>query len=488
MNDQVGPLTERITKTLRAEVVTFCVDTNLLVEFQSLDTIPWRDLAPNATEINIVVPTKVAEEMDAHKKKTGRLGRRGIEFASVARAIEDSPDQRIDLRVHNPRVTVAFGPVFRRTELDGDLYELDDPDGRVVAEVAAIIKSRPEAILLTDDSKPIRLAKHTGLAHIRPLEAWRRAEGPDERDAKIAELQRELGAQPLLVVGLPDAVDDRGTHIIQPPPEAACSSCLAALISAALSVDKMVPRDEIIRRHGLAQPGPFGLSALSMYEDGVTTQSLLEYEEEYRDFERRVREWAELVPSLIIRHGAMLPINIDVGNDGDRAAERVQVELKLTRDFRFAPLDLFEEALEGILEPPRPPEPNRNFVSSFLPDLVRPERHRADVFYSQDGPSSNLDATSISWRCEELRQGAHYLLTALIIAAKPNARGALRIQVSSAVIAKPTGTTAPLVARAEASTEQLSSYLARRVRVMPEKYQAAIVEALSAHTGPCTND
>ena len=68
---------------LNGPLVTFIVDTNILIEFKSLEQIPWRELAPNADVIAIIVPTKVCEEMDAHKKKSGRLKRQGITFSKM---------------------------------------------------------------------------------------------------------------------------------------------------------------------------------------------------------------------------------------------------------------------------------------------------------------------------------------------------------------------------------------------------------------------
>ncbi len=420
--------------------------------------------------------------MDAHKKKTGRLRRRAIEFGNIARKIEEKSDERVDLRADNPRVTVAFGPVLRRTQLDGDLFELDDSDGRVVAEIAAIMQSCPEAILLADDSKPIRLARQTGLAYTRPMESWRRKDGPDERDKTIDELRRELGAQPLLTVEFPDAVNE---HIFEPPPKPTCQSCAKALLDAALSVDKMVPREESIRRHGLARPNPLGLANLSAFHGGVAERSLQNYDQEYQKFEERLREWADLVPNLFRVYHGLLPVSILVGNAGDRAAERVHVELTLARDFRFAPFNHFAEIFGDRLEAPEPPTPNRLFHPAMFPIGAETEVHRPDAFYEQDAPASDLSTTSISWRCEELRQGAQKNLPALIFAERPDARGALEVRVSSPVIAKATRKMAPLVARGEPSNAQLAHYLLRRVDVMPEKYQSAIADALRIHLGQC---
>lgn len=217
MNDDLVEPSRSIAELLQQAVVSFCVDTNLLVEFTSFDAIPWRDLALNAEHIRIIVPTKVGEEMDEHKNKSGKLRRRAIEFSQLARQMEDSPDGVATLKANNPRITIEFGPLFRKAVLDADQFDLDDNDNRIVAEISAIARSVEGAILLADDSKPIRLARQAGLPHVRPLPSWRRAEGPDERDTEIRELRQELGAQPRLVVSCPEAGADNALIIEAAP-------------------------------------------------------------------------------------------------------------------------------------------------------------------------------------------------------------------------------------------------------------------------------
>lgn len=156
-----------VVDLLGAEAVVLVVDTNLLVEFQSLDRLPWADFVPNARSIRIIVPTTVAEEMDAHKKKAGKLRRRGLEFNRIVKAIEASQDETAVLNAA-VRTTVEFGPLYRRSELDGDLFDLEDPDGRIVAEFSLLRQEIPSAVLITDDSKPLRWARKMGLPHSGP--------------------------------------------------------------------------------------------------------------------------------------------------------------------------------------------------------------------------------------------------------------------------------------------------------------------------------
>ena len=429
-----------IGAVLAAEIVTFCVDTNLLVEFQALESLQWRQLAPNATEIRVIIPTKVTEEMDEHKKKTGRLRRRGIEFSATARAIEESASGRLELRAADPRVTIEFGPTFRRSQLDADLFELDDPDGRVVAEVAAIAQKVPDVVLLADDSKPIRLARHAELLCSRPVDSWRRSEGPDERDTTISELKREIGATPVLSISFPSAVDDRHRHIIEPAGESTPPEIARTFSHVVTEVcNQRVPRSDIIAKHGLRPHDlyGFGLSAFSG-APGVTNDQLSEYERDFDRYVNLVEHFARQLHKVFNVRGPALPVMIDVGNDGDRAAERVLVEAELTGDFRFIPPDSVQDAIRRFLTPPKPPRPDTLpfHLQTPLVPFAPAEPRRGDVFYEQDEATLESDTRYLSWRCEELRQGVHHDLPATIAASGPGAVGALKVTISGAFMDK----------------------------------------------------
>ena len=81
-------------RPIQQDSVTFVIDTNILIEFEAIDRIDWELLCPRARSIGIVVPTTVVREMDEHKKGSGRLRRRAIEFNRLLREIEDGDGER----------------------------------------------------------------------------------------------------------------------------------------------------------------------------------------------------------------------------------------------------------------------------------------------------------------------------------------------------------------------------------------------------------
>jgi hypothetical protein len=469
---------------LGEDEVTFCVDTNLLVEFMPLEQIPWAELVPNARTVRIIVPTRVAEEMDAHKKKSGRLRRRGIEFSNRARRIEDSADAQLVIRAEAPRVTVEFGPAFRRSQLDGDLFELDDADARIVAEVAAIARDAPATMLLCDDSKPIRLARHAGLLCVRPPETWRRVETADEKDVLIDELKREIGAAPKLVVRLPDAVDEKGTHLIEALPEHTdCDHCTTLIATAALSVDPKVSRARIAQKYGIGSDGGWG-GAMGMHETWVTQTALRAYDSEYADFQARVVHWAQMVPTILAHSGELLPIVLEIANEGDRAADRVLLEVEISGGFTLQPMSMQGDGLAEFLRPPPEPRPRSHVLDPLQQHLSMEYRapKRVDAFYPQDTPARDGSVSRITWRCEEFRQGAVTQLELLVVAKRPAARGVLTVKLGSATIAKATEVSAPLLA-AGASKQPICAYVLRRASALPAKYVDVVRDRLASIHG-----
>jgi PIN domain len=156
--------------------VTIAPDTNFFVEFSSVKAVEWPQLLPKTQEIRLIILPKVGDEIDALKRRSGRVRKRAVEFGALAREMETAPDERIVVRETVPRVTMEFAPIFRREELDQNLFELEDNDGRIVSEAYRLAEAIPELVFLSDDSKPLRLARKAGLDVIRPPESWRRKE------------------------------------------------------------------------------------------------------------------------------------------------------------------------------------------------------------------------------------------------------------------------------------------------------------------------
>lgn len=474
------PMSQRVVELLQKEQVTFCVDTNILIEFQSLATLPWHEIAPFATSVRVVVPTKVGSEMDNHKSSSGRLRKRAAEFSGWARKIEIEPDGVFVLKENDPLVTIEFGPLFRTSDLDADRFDLADSDSRIVAEAERTARDIPDLILLADDSLPIRLARQAGLPFVRPPPSWRRPDGPDNKDQEISELKRQLGSQPQLIVSFPGAdVDNR--YVLESPPHVICQNCVSRIVAAALSVDPQVPRSVLERRYPTAvRNTAFGGIYLPPL-GAVTSSSLDQYEKEYERYEARLRRWAEELPRILANRGTLLPVYIEIGNQGDRAAEKVHAEAELAGPFHFEPIDLFED----LFDVPSIPEPHM-FLTPVVPHRFGEERPRVDKFYLQDEPGSDGSTQMISWRCEEVRQNTTHSLPTLVVADEPRAEGAVTVRTRGASIAREVAVTAPLRAISAPKNLSFYLYLRERLELVPLRYQEALREELTKPGPSCT--
>jgi hypothetical protein len=354
-------MTMTVAENLAATEVVFCLDTNILVEFRSPAELPWKELAPNATTIRLIVPTKVGTEMDQHKFSSGRLRKRAAEFAELARRIEDSEDHPVRLSTPDADIalTIEFGPLYRTKDLDGEKFDLDDPDNRVVAEATMIAREIPELILLADDSLPIRLARHVGLLHVRPPRSWRRPADGDERDETIADLRRQLGPQPKLVLNFPATADHNRRHDLVSPPDGICEDCVDRIYRTALALDPQVPRSTLEARYPSARPMSLGAYQIPSITPvgGVSSGMLDRYEQEFDSYRRHLHIWASGLSKILSKPGVMRPIDIEIGNEGDRAADKVHLEATLSGPFHFLAIDHFDVVLEDMLEVPDVPKP-----------------------------------------------------------------------------------------------------------------------------------
>src|ERR1700681_1758852 len=77
-------------------------DTNLFFEFKTLEELPWQELGYDTVVIILTKP--VLDEIDKHKKSTGRTRSRAIEIFARIREMLATGTQEVELRAAAPRV------------------------------------------------------------------------------------------------------------------------------------------------------------------------------------------------------------------------------------------------------------------------------------------------------------------------------------------------------------------------------------------------
>ena len=259
------------SRTVQDENVTFVVDTNILLEFTAIDQMEWTLLCPRATSIRLVVPTTVVREMDKHKKSTGRLRRRALEFNRLLLKIEEGDGETAILDYDRIELRIMLMPRYSRSELPEDKLSFAIADDLIVAEAVRFNRDRGDAIFLTDDNNARRTAREMGVPVARPAEEWRRHEPRDQRDARIEELERQLGAMPRLSLSL--LTEDENAVVFEPMyeydiPYEFCER----VANAILERNPGFSHEELLRRHNLedTQKTNRGFPLTSLYSVTVT--------------------------------------------------------------------------------------------------------------------------------------------------------------------------------------------------------------------------
>jgi len=88
--------------------VRLVADTNLFFECKSLEDLPWSELGYDPVVILLTKP--VLDEIDKHKKGTGRTRKRAVEIFSRVRDMLESWAQEVEIQPSSPKVVLRRMP------------------------------------------------------------------------------------------------------------------------------------------------------------------------------------------------------------------------------------------------------------------------------------------------------------------------------------------------------------------------------------------
>ncbi|MDP3426117.1 MAG: PIN domain-containing protein, partial [Humidesulfovibrio sp.] len=173
--------------------VFFC-DTNLFLQCRSVESLPWHEIADGHDEIVVYVPRTVQNEIDRLKQDgNSRRATRARKASTLTKKIALSSDSRVSFR--SAAVTVSVMPAEPRplSFQPPEALDMDLSDDRIVAEAMAWahVNSAPVSIL-TNDGGMMNTAKHFSVHFTGIPDEWLLPPEQDERDKKVAELEREL--------------------------------------------------------------------------------------------------------------------------------------------------------------------------------------------------------------------------------------------------------------------------------------------------------
>lgn len=169
------------------------IDSNIALECLALEQLPWSEIDDTGPIIVLVAPT-VLQEVDA-KKNHARLGDHARRFNRSMRPLLGEQSTVNVRKSPNPKVELALADCSRVNWSNYPTLEQDEPDSRIVAQALHVIGTNQSAIVVvSQDIRPLHLAKQHGLRTHHIGENWLRPKEISESEKKAASLKRELDA------------------------------------------------------------------------------------------------------------------------------------------------------------------------------------------------------------------------------------------------------------------------------------------------------
>lgn len=371
--------------------VHLVADTNLFFECKALEDLPWHELGFDPVVILVTKP--VLDEIDKHKKGTGRTRGRALDIFGRIRAMLTAGVQEVDIQAAGPQVILRrAGNVKPDQNLKDDL-DYSRTDEKLVGIVSSLNAqaSGYEVKLFTDDTGPSATADGLGVPYLMINETWRRPPSESTEDKQIKDLQKDLAAyrsqEPAIKIGPCEPADSSGEvlvtrRIATPLTEDEISGLLDTLrqkhplktnFDPPTPSSSTEPSGEVVNTHWEAPKA----EAISAYQEVQYPQWL----EGCRGVLVRLHEGRDETESSVVLRWIM-------SNDGTRPASAVRVEFEAQGPLQLCRLPDEEEAKEGDDEEvtvtakpaprlpaaPRPPAFEKHITRVPAPDT--PQRVR----------------------------------------------------------------------------------------------------------------
>ena len=194
------------------------IDSNIALECLALEQLPWYEIDRFGPILVLVAPT-VSQEVDTQKNHA-RLGDHARRFSRLMGPLLGEQSTVHVRQSPNPKVELALADCSRVHWGSYPTLDPDEPDSRIVAQALHVIGPPQSAIVVvSQDIRPLHLAKQNGLRTHHIGENWLRPKEISESEKKAASLKRELEAmqsrEPSLSLSIKTDVDSVVTHRIR---------------------------------------------------------------------------------------------------------------------------------------------------------------------------------------------------------------------------------------------------------------------------------
>lgn len=173
-------------------VVVF-IDSNVALECLALEQLPWREVHETGPILVLVTPT-VLQEVDS-KKNHSRLGDHARRFNRRMRPLLGKQPTVAIRQSPAPQVELALADCDRVAWEQYPNLDPDEPDSRVVAQaLTARGPSQESRVVVSQDIRPLNLARQHGLGIFHIGENWLRPKEKSEAEKRADSLKREIDA------------------------------------------------------------------------------------------------------------------------------------------------------------------------------------------------------------------------------------------------------------------------------------------------------
>ena len=195
--------------------VQLVADTNLFFECRTLEDLPWSELGYDPVVILLTKP--VLDEIDKHKKGTGRTRNRALEIFQRVRGMLESSTQEVEIQAASPRVVLRRTPSVAPDPAHKDHLDYAKTDERLIGIVSTLAAQESGYVvkLFTDDTGPASTADSLDVAYVMIKESWRRPASETTEEKKIKDLEKDLATyraqEPKIAIGRCEPADDSNT-------------------------------------------------------------------------------------------------------------------------------------------------------------------------------------------------------------------------------------------------------------------------------------
>ncbi|HZL30718.1 MAG TPA: PIN domain-containing protein [Pseudolabrys sp.] len=455
---------------MASELVEIFIDTNAFIQLRDLKDLPWRDIFPDVKQVNLIVASRVIEELDKFKNSTNnrkrdrsRLALKLIESASkgdgYSLLVRSTP---IEIRIV---ISNAPPPDWSK------MLRLDrsKPDDQLVAEA---VTYGNEAVLFSYDTGPRIRARLANIKAFEPMEDWHLPKEKTDEQRKITELEenleRALASSPKIITGFDRTDESRSKIEISVPILDELDTNAVARLTAAYLAQH--PPERITARQD-------HLHLISNRFGGYTEGDVERYERDYSAFRKNVDRYFQELNNSLYRIAHANCISYFVENDSGVSAIGLRVEVGLTGAAMLLADKHAVDGLAGSLLPPAPPQKPKSRtawdgIPPFIsPHVLRNEPRDPTRFVWFDRP--DYESKKSALQCEDFRATRLWRdeIILLVVSDLPF-EGIIELNISATNLSAPVDVTAAIrfaEHKADWSDEYVRRMLPSGIRTLLEQ-------------------